>query len=308
VRITVIGATGHIGTWLVPRLVRAGHSVVTVSRGDREPYHPSSEWDSVERVTIDRSRAEREGSFGQSITDMEAEAVIDLICFDRASASHLVDALRSQVKHFIHCGTLWVHGVPRTRPYDETAPREPFGEYGIRKAEIENYLLDQSSHGFPATILHPGHITGPGWDPINPAGNLSRNVFERLAYGETVDLPDDGLATLQHVHADDVAQAFELAVAQPHKSIGQSFHVAAREPVTMRSYAETVASWFGHRAHLEFLPWEEWQRDKNARAVELTHDHMTHSPCASIAKAEQILGFKPRYSAVDAVRDALTEM
>src|SRR5678815_5797125 len=83
----------------------------------------------------------------------------DSICFDRASASQLVDALRSRVKHFIHCGTLWVHGVPRTRPYDETAPREPFGEYGIRKAEIEKYLLDQSSRGFPATILHPGHIT-----------------------------------------------------------------------------------------------------------------------------------------------------
>ncbi len=307
-RIAVIGATGHIGTWLVPRLARAGHEVVAISRGDREPYQQLPEWDAVDRVTIDRAEAERDGSFGQRIAEIGAHAVIDLICFDRDSCEHLVEALRSRVNHFIHCGTLWVHGVPKTRPYDETAPREPFGKYGIRKAEIEKYLLDESSQGFPATILHPGHITGPGWDPINPAGNLSRGVFERLAYGESIDLPDDGLATLQHVHADDVAHAFELAIAQAEKSIGESFHVAAPEPVTMRSYAETVARWFGHRAQLEFLPWEDWKRDKNERQIELTFDHMIHSPCASIAKAQRILGFEPRYSAVEAVRDALTAM
>ena len=34
-RIVIIGATGHVGTFLVPRLVAAGHAVVTVSRGRR---------------------------------------------------------------------------------------------------------------------------------------------------------------------------------------------------------------------------------------------------------------------------------
>lgn len=307
-RVAVIGATGHIGTWLVPRLVRRGHEVIAISRGNREPYHLSNEWSDASRVIVDRKRDEEAGTFGATIASMRADIVIDLICFTPESAKQIVDALRDRVQHFIHCGTLWVHGIPESRPYDETAPRHPFGEYGILKAEIERFLLDESLRGFPATILHPGHITGPGWEPVNPAGNLNRDVFERLAHGETVDLPDDGLATLQHVHADDVAHAFELAITQRRGSIGESFHVAAREPVTMRSYAETVASWFGHRAHLQFLPWEEWQRDKSQRAAALTFDHMTHSPWASIAKAQRVLGFEPQYSAVDAVRDALSAL
>ncbi len=305
-RIVVIGATGHIGTWLVPRLVRGGHEVVSVSRGVRGPYQSSPEWGHVDHVVIDRDRAEHDRSFGGKIKGLNADAVIDLICFDRDSAAHLVDALRNSVKHFIHCGTLWVHGIPRSCPYDETTPREPFGDYGIKKAEVETYLLDESVRGFPSTILHPGHITGPGWIPVNPAGNLDRDVFERLLYGEVVDLPDDGLARLQHVHADDVASAFELAIEQPARSIGESFHVAAREPVTMRSYAESVAAWAGHDANLAFLPLEEWKRDKSERAVEITLDHMMHSPCASITKAERVLGFAPRFTAVEAVRDALT--
>jgi nucleoside-diphosphate-sugar epimerase len=35
-RVVVIGATGHIGSYLVPRLVRAGHQVTALSRGTRE--------------------------------------------------------------------------------------------------------------------------------------------------------------------------------------------------------------------------------------------------------------------------------
>ena len=36
-RVVVVGATGHIGTYLVPRLVRAGYEVVALSRGARDP-------------------------------------------------------------------------------------------------------------------------------------------------------------------------------------------------------------------------------------------------------------------------------
>lgn len=306
-KVAVIGATGHIGTWLVPRLVARGHEVTAVSRGLREPYHHAREWASVRHVVIDRLSSEGDGSFGERIARLRSDVVIDLTCFTIESASHLVHALRDRVELFAHCGTLWVHGVPPSRPYDEDAPRKPFAGYGIRKAQIESFLLEQATSGFPATILHPGHITGPGWDPINPAGNLDRRVFDSLSRGEQVTLPDDGLSTLQHVHADDVAQAFALAVDQPAKAIGESFHVAAPEPVSLRSYAEQAAAWYDRDANLAFLPWTEWKATVSERDASLTHDHMAHSPYASIEKARRILGFEPRYTAVDAARDAITK-
>lgn len=304
-RIVVIGATGHIGTWLVPRLVGAGHDVIAMSRGSRKPYHDFPEWGSATQVTMDRDALERTGGFGTAIAALMPDVVVDLICFDSASAQHLVEALRGRVSHFLHCGTLWVHGVPKTRPYDETAPREPFGEYGIRKAEIERTLLAEASRGFPVSILHPGHITGPGWAPINPAGNLDPAVFENLAVGKGVVLPDDGSATLQHVHADDVAQAFELAIAQRESAVGQSFHVAAREPVAMLDFARAAASWFGREAVIDFVPLSEIDSEYGERDAALTRDHAIHSPFASIAKAESVLGFAPAWTAVEAARDAV---
>ncbi len=32
-RVVIIGGTGHVGTYLVPRLVQAGYEVINISRG-----------------------------------------------------------------------------------------------------------------------------------------------------------------------------------------------------------------------------------------------------------------------------------
>src|SRR6516162_3154551 len=134
-RVVVIGATGHIGSYLVPRLVRAGHEVVAVSRGEREPYHQAVEWGSVERVHADRAAEELAGAFGRRIADLRPDAVVDLICFTPASAQHLVDALRPVRPLLLHCGTIWVHGRTARVPVTEDEPRTSFGEYGVNKAE-----------------------------------------------------------------------------------------------------------------------------------------------------------------------------
>ena len=77
-RVAIIGATGHIGTWLVPRLVRSGHEVIAVSRGSRHPYQVAPEWQRVTSVVADRSAEEPEGRFGETIRDLDADVVVDL--------------------------------------------------------------------------------------------------------------------------------------------------------------------------------------------------------------------------------------
>ncbi|WP_139205157.1 NAD-dependent epimerase/dehydratase family protein [Pricia antarctica] len=41
-KIIVIGGTGHIGTYLVPKLVMVGHEVVCISRRESRPYRKDS--------------------------------------------------------------------------------------------------------------------------------------------------------------------------------------------------------------------------------------------------------------------------
>src|SRR5215212_5467801 len=135
-RVVVIGATGHIGTYLVPRPVRAGHEVVAVSRGERAPYREAVEWRSVERVSADRDAEDAAGSFGPRIAALRPDAVADLICITPQSARQLVDALRPARPLLLHCGTIWVHGSVARVPVDEDEPRTAYGEYGTGKAAI----------------------------------------------------------------------------------------------------------------------------------------------------------------------------
>ncbi len=118
-RIVMIGGTGHVGTYLVPKLVEADHEVICVSRGESEPYHFHSAWGQVQRVTLNRDTEEREGRFGKLIQEFEADAVIDLICFTPASARQLVTALRGRVQHLLVCGTIWIHGRSSQVPTEE---------------------------------------------------------------------------------------------------------------------------------------------------------------------------------------------
>jgi selenocysteine lyase/cysteine desulfurase len=61
-RVVVIGGTGHIGTYLVPKLVETGYQVISVSR-QREPYQPHATCKAVQHVTLDRAAVEEAGIF-----------------------------------------------------------------------------------------------------------------------------------------------------------------------------------------------------------------------------------------------------
>jgi nucleoside-diphosphate-sugar epimerase len=306
-RVIVIGGSGHVGTYLVPRLVENGHTVVNVSRGKRKPYHPDPAWASVEQVSMDRAEEEKRGTFGDKVVHLNPDVVIDMICFEPESARHLLQALRGRIQQLITCCTIWVHGYSVTVPTMEEQSKHPFGAYGIKKGEIESILLEEARKcGFPATVIHPGHIVGPGWAPVNPAGNFNPAVFETLARGEPFMLPNLGLETIHHVHAGDVAQIFIKVMENWRSATGESFHAVSEAATTLRGYAEAVAGWFGKKAVLQFLPWEQWRKSVSAEDAEYSWDHIAHSPCMSIEKAKRLLGYHPRYSSLEAVREAVT--
>lgn len=305
-RVVIIGGSGHVGTYLVPRLVEAGHEVIELSRGNREPYRQHPAWKNVRKIQVDRKAEESAGTFGLFVRKLNADVVIDMICFDVNSAYQLVEALKGTIGHFLFCGTIWVYGHSTEVPSTEDQPKNPFGEYGIQKAQIEEYLLKEARvNNFPTTIIRPGHIVGPGWIPINPAGNLNTEVFSRLARGEEVTLPNLGMETLHHVHADDIAQIFILAIANWSNSVGENFNTVSPKAITLRGYAEAVSSWFGKTAALNFLTWEVWSKTVSEEDASATWDHIAHSPNCSIEKAKRLLGYQPRYSSLQALQESV---
>jgi nucleoside-diphosphate-sugar epimerase len=306
-RVVVIGATGHVGSYLVPRLVSAGHQVVAISRGMSKPYHHDPAWDLVETVQLDRDGGDADGTFAPAITNLKPDVVIDMVCFTPDSAQQLVEALRGRVQLLLSCGTIWVHGPATAVPVTENEAREPFGDYGVGKHQIEELLLSEARTpaGLPSVVLHPGHITGPGWNMINPVGNLDLDVWNRLARGDEVVLPNFGLETVHHVHAADVAQGFHLALENASDAVGESFHLVSDRALTLRGFATAVAGWFGQNPNLRFEPYGRFAATTAQEHAQATWEHISHSPSISIDKAKRVLGYAPRYTSLEAVAEAL---
>lgn len=306
-RVVVIGATGHVGTYLIPRLVAAGHDVVAISRGEHQPYRADPAWDRVERVLLDREVEERAGTFGHAVAELAADVVVDMICFTPESAQQLVDALRGRTTRLIMCTTIWVKGTLTEVPALEDAVSEPWGHYGTGKAAIEALLADEAAApgGLRSTCIRPGHICGPGWPIINPLGNLDLGVWETLAAGDELLVPHLGLETLHHVHASDVANGFLLAVERQSGPPADRFSIVSERALTMRGFAEAVAGWFDMEPRLRFVPWDEFAAQTTEDAAATTREHLARSHSMSIERARAELGYEPEYSSLAAVAESL---
>ncbi|GIF62133.1 hypothetical protein Ais01nite_01680 [Asanoa ishikariensis] len=301
-RVVVIGGSGHIGTFLVPRLVHAGHDVVNISRGQHSGYVDDPAWEQVRQVTADRAT----GTFPDQVADLAPDAVVDLICFDLDSATALVERLRGATGHLLHCGSIWRSGPSVKVPVTEDTGTPPVGEYGIAKAAIARMLKEETrSGGLVTTSLHPGHIVGPGWHPIGPLGNLDSTVWHRLSAGQPIEVPGIGAEFMHHVHADDVAQAFEAAITHRDAAAGEDFSVVAPSALNVRGYAQIAASWFGQSAELRPVTWDEFRNSAGDEAAQLSWEHLVRNHYFSIEKARTLLGYTPAYEPEDAILESV---
>jgi nucleoside-diphosphate-sugar epimerase len=305
-RVVVLGGSGHIGTFLVPRLVRAGHEVVNLTRGARAPYVDDEAWSAVEQVVVDRAAEDAAGTFGDRVAALQAEVVVDLICFTPESAAVLVAALRGRSAQLIHCGTIWRYGASVKQPMREDDSSPPFGEYGTQKAAIAELLAAETeSGGLVTTVLQPGHISGPGWPPIGPLGSLDPAVWYAVSAGQEIAVPGLGAELMHHVHADDVAQAFQLALDHRDAAAGESFNVVAPSALTVRGFLAIAAGWFGQSARTRSVSWEEFRAGTTAEYADASWQHLCRSQYASIEKARTKLGYAPAYEPEAAVLDGI---
>ncbi|KAK9234770.1 NAD-dependent epimerase/dehydratase family protein [Lipomyces kononenkoae] len=304
-RIIIIGGSGHVGSYLVPLLVERGHEVVNVSRGVAKPYRPHFAWNEIENVSLDRTVEEERGQFGAKIAALRPDIVVDMISFDLSSTQQIVEALRGKVEHYLFCSTIWVYGHLFSVPSTEIDQPNPIDAYGKGKAESEAWLMREARlTGFPATCFRPGHIVGEGWNPVTPQGNANPETFSLIARGEELVLPNLGLEMVHHVHADDVARWIICAIENRAASIGEVFNTVSEQAVTLRGYAETVYRWFGKEPRITYKPFEEWILGVGEYA-ENTRGHITRSSCHSIDKSRLRLGYHPRYTSYEAVRESI---
>ena len=156
-RIAITGGSGFIGTRLIEELARDGHECVIVDIADQNPVdilHQDKLNTAVAgcEAIYHLAAAHRDDIFPRSIYyEVNGQGTQNVI--EAAKANN--------IKQIIFTSTVAVYGMDKGTP-DETAPTDPFNDYGKSKLEAENHLTAWAKENANniATIIRPVVVFG----------------------------------------------------------------------------------------------------------------------------------------------------
>lgn len=290
-RILVTGATGRVGSRLVPRLLQRGDAVrilvrnpeqgaLLVRQGALLPQRGALPPQTLSVAVGDLLRPEtlaeavagidaavHLAAFFRGATPEEARTVNEDGTLNLAEA-----AMAAGVPRFVFTSTNLIYGPGRGRPATEADLPQPGGAYPVSKVAAERALLDlHRTRGLGLRILRLAFVYGDG-DP-----HLTEGVQLWLRNWHPQK-------RLQLVHHADVARAVFLALDAPGID-GRIYNVADDEPATaaaiMQLMGQPVAADAADRPLDD--PWEG---------------------IVSTARIQAELGFRPLYPTVHAAAAA----
>jgi nucleoside-diphosphate-sugar epimerase len=307
-KVFVTGAGGFIGSNLVRDQLARGYGVVATDIDLGRLDALQLEGDLV-RAEIDIRAVETMRRYVRGVDTIFhlAAAHLDVLkdeshFYDvnaRASGDFVRLAAEEGVRRFVHCSTVGVYGSLDTLPADEETRPEPDIPYERTKLAGEQAVRDAASEsGLSTVIVRPAWVYGP----LCPRTlKLIRSIARRrfLFVG-------DG-ANLRHpIYIADMLEAFELAAVRAIPS-GEIVIAAGPETVSVRRLVELIVEELGIRYRPVRVP--EWLMQAVCLAVEKTAGlvgreppfsrrslkFFTDSSAFTIAKAERLLDFRPRF-------------
>jgi uncharacterized protein YbjT (DUF2867 family) len=239
-RVTVLGASGFIGRYIVKRLAQRGATVAAVSRYATRAGFLRPMGDVGQIAQLDAGIAD-ETRLAAAIAGADAVVCAAGILYERGRqrfdiVHHQGPALLARLaaaagaKRFVHISAI---GADAASPA-AYARSKAAGEAAVRAA-------------FPdATILRPSIVFGPEDDFFNRFARLTR-------FAPALPLIGGGHTRFQPVYVGDVADAVMTALDQPGLG-GRTYELGGPEVRTFRQLMELMLRETGRHAVLVDLP------------------------------------------------------
>lgn len=303
----ITGGAGFLGINLCRFLVARGQKVVTL---DIAPFTYPDMAGQVQAITGDirHPEAVRVALHGADIV-VHAAAALPLcsradIFTTEVDGTRIVldEAQRAGVPRVIHISTTAVYGIPDHHPLVETDATHGVGPYGEAKVLAEGVCDEFRRGGLCIPILRPKSFIGP------ERLGVFALLYEWARDGKHFPILGRGDNLYQFLDVEDLCEAIWQCATLSPPVVNDTFNIGAKEFGTPRTDFQAVLDYAGHGRRVISLP------EKPAILALRVLERLGFSPLyqwiyetvgkesfVSIAKAEERLGFAPRYSNRDAL-------
>jgi nucleoside-diphosphate-sugar epimerase len=301
--VLVTGASGFVGSHLVPTLVERGYDVYVLERYVTGRYILGSKRDiTTVFADIRDFQATR-----QIVREVQPDKVVHLAAISAVSYSYehphevnetnffgtvnLAEACRREVTHFQHflfAGTSEEYGNNGVIPETEDSQLKPNSPYSVSKVAADNYLKYMwDAYRFPVTILRPFNSYGR---KDNTHFVVERTIRQALKENE-IRLGDPR-PVRDFLYINDHIDAYLASLEKPEKSIGETFNFCTGNGATIRELAELIVNLTDFKGE---ILWDSIPK----RPLDI--QKLIGDP----SKALRVLGWEPRFTLEQGLKETV---
>ena len=299
--VLVTGGAGYVGSRLVPQLLDLGHRVTVYDIlyfGDHfmPKDHPN--------LTLVQGDIRDTEKFAGCLQSMDA--VISLACISNDASFELDEQLSTSinldafepmviaaksagVKRFIYCSSSSVYGVSDAPDVTEDHPLVPLTLYNKYKGECEPLLFKHQSDDFVCVTIRPATLCGHA---PRQRLDLTVNILTNHAVKNGRITVFGGSQLRPNLHVADMCDLYQLLLEVPDEKIAGEIFNAGFENQSVMDIAlivkQVVEAEFRDKGEIEIVT----SPTDDIRSYHINSD-----------KIKAVLGFEPKRTIEDAVRD-----
>jgi nucleoside-diphosphate-sugar epimerase len=299
--VLVTGGTGYVGSLLVPQLIDLGYQVSVYDVnffGDEKLFGKHS------KLKVQQGDIRDTDKLFESMGGVDA--VIHLACISNDASFELdeklsttinldafepmvVAAKKAGVRRFIYASSSSVYGVSDSPDVTEDHPLVPLTLYNKYKGMCEPLLFKHQSKDFTCVVIRPATLCG--YAPRQRL-DLSVNILTNHAINAGKITVFGGSQKRPNLHVQDMCDVYKLLLEVPEQKIaGQIFNAGFQNLSIMEI------------AHLAKRVVQEEFPEKGDIPIVTTPTDDIRSYHVNSDKITRVLGFKPRFTVEDAIRD-----
>ncbi len=306
-RVLVTGGAGFLGINLVRYLLARGYQVTSL---DLEPFTYPDCQAQVRAVTGDiRRTADVAHAIEGCDMVVHCAAALplytpaDIYSTDVAGTRVVMEeAKRIGATRVVHVSSTAVYGIPDHHPLLETDKLDGVGPYGEAKISAERVCEEYRAAGMCVPIVRPKSFVGP------ERLGVFALFYDWARDGRGFPLLGNGKNRYQLLDVEDLCEAIYLCMTVDATIANDTFNIGAKDFTTMREDFQAVLDEAGFGKKMTPLPaapaiWtlRVLEQLKLSPLYKWVYETASTDSFVSIEKAEQRLGYKPKFSNKDAM-------